>query len=223
MNIRFTINDMARTSQAHLDARRRQILDGARRAFTHNGFHATSMSDVLREADLSAGAVYRYFRGKEEIIAAIAVETLAEVRSAFDTALDSAPPPPLDQVLGDVLRRIHGIGEPDQSRERARLILQVWSETLRNAELAAVLDRGFAEMTDAWRRLVRTYQRTGRMRDDVPAEQVAHTLLGLIQGHLAQQALLTGVTPEVFENGVRALLSMGEQPPTTNEPVPGAR
>ncbi|MGW9069182.1 helix-turn-helix domain-containing protein, partial [Streptomyces yangpuensis] len=54
---------MARVSQAHLDARRRQILDGATRCFTRNGFHATSMQDVLKEVDLSAGAVYRYFSG----------------------------------------------------------------------------------------------------------------------------------------------------------------
>jgi TetR/AcrR family transcriptional regulator, transcriptional repressor of aconitase len=30
------------------------------------------MQDILREADLSAGAVYRYFRSKEELIVAIA-------------------------------------------------------------------------------------------------------------------------------------------------------
>ncbi|MBW8820389.1 MAG: helix-turn-helix transcriptional regulator, partial [Streptomyces sp.] len=67
---------MARVSQAHLDARRRQILDGAAVCFARNGFHATSMQDVLKEADLSAGAVYRYFSGKEELIGAIVGEVL---------------------------------------------------------------------------------------------------------------------------------------------------
>jgi TetR/AcrR family transcriptional regulator, transcriptional repressor of aconitase len=70
---------MPSVSQEHLDARRRQILDAARRCFVRNGFHATSMQDVLAEANLSAGAVYRYFRGKDEIIAAIAGEALAEM------------------------------------------------------------------------------------------------------------------------------------------------
>lgn len=77
---------MARVSQAHLDARRRQILDAAALCFARNGFHATSMQDVLKEADLSAGAVYRYFSGKEELIAAIVSEVLGEVRAAFDEA-----------------------------------------------------------------------------------------------------------------------------------------
>ncbi|KRV49782.1 TetR family transcriptional regulator [Wenjunlia vitaminophila] len=200
---------MARTSQAHLDARRRQILDGARRAFTLNGFHATSMQDVLREVDLSAGAVYRYFRGKEEIIAAIAMETLGDVRTAFDAVLAADPTPPLDEILGRVLWQVGSTGEPGEARARARLILQVWSETLRNAELAAALERGFTEMAGAWQGLVESYQRSGRIRADIPAEQVARTLLGLVQGYLSQQALFDEVTPEVFQNGLRALMSAG--------------
>ncbi|WP_030316411.1 helix-turn-helix domain-containing protein [Streptomyces sp. NRRL B-3229] len=50
--------------------RRRQTLDGATLCFARNGFHATSVQDVLKEVDLSAGAVYRYFSGKEELIRA---------------------------------------------------------------------------------------------------------------------------------------------------------
>ena len=77
---------MARVSQEHLDARRRQILDGAARCFARNGFHATSMQDVLKEVDLSAGAVYRYFSGKEELIGAIVAEVLGSIREAFEEA-----------------------------------------------------------------------------------------------------------------------------------------
>src|SRR5260370_17005717 len=69
---------MPRVPQSHRDARRRQILDGALRCFTRKGFHTSSMQDVLQEIGLSAGAVYRYFTGKEEIIQAIADEILTD-------------------------------------------------------------------------------------------------------------------------------------------------
>ena len=97
---------MARVSQAHLDARRRQILDGAARCFARNGFHATSMQDVLRESGLSAGAVYRYFASKEEIVAAIAGEAFGLVRAAFADAAAAVPPPTPDVLLGRVMRAV---------------------------------------------------------------------------------------------------------------------
>lgn len=86
---------MARVSQEHLDARRRQILDGAARCFARDGFHATSMQDVLKEVGLSAGAVYRYFTGKEDLIAAIAGRRSAGSgrRSSVLPAVVRRPPP----------------------------------------------------------------------------------------------------------------------------------
>ncbi len=74
---------MPRVSDEHLEARRAQILGAARRAFTRNGFHSTSMQDILRESGLSAGAVYRYFPSKVDIIAAIASSAMAAMMSSL--------------------------------------------------------------------------------------------------------------------------------------------
>jgi AcrR family transcriptional regulator len=50
---------MPKVSRAHLDARRRQILDAAAACFAQQGFHRTTMQDVVRRARLSPGAIYR--------------------------------------------------------------------------------------------------------------------------------------------------------------------
>ncbi len=55
-------------------AKRRQILDGARRAFLSNGFDAASMNEIARAAGVSKGTLYVYFKSKEELFEAI-VET----------------------------------------------------------------------------------------------------------------------------------------------------
>ncbi len=52
-------------------AKRRQILDGARRAFLANGFDAASMNEIAREAGVSKGTLYVYFKSKEELFEAI--------------------------------------------------------------------------------------------------------------------------------------------------------
>ena len=61
---------MPKVTEAHLEARHQQILNAAGACFSRQGFHQTSMQDICREAELSPGAVYRYFSSKEDIIAA---------------------------------------------------------------------------------------------------------------------------------------------------------
>ncbi|GAA2445893.1 TetR/AcrR family transcriptional regulator [Streptomyces macrosporus] len=210
---------MARVSQEHLDARRRQILDGARRCFARNGFHATSMQDVLREVGLSAGAVYRYFRGKDELIAAIALEVFEEVAGAFDAASRSDDPPTPDRVLGEVMRIVQG--DEEEENVPPPLLVQVWAETLRNEMLAEALEKGYARVRRAWVRIVETYQRRGLMRDDVPADHVARTLIGAAQGYLLQRALFGTGDVTQLENGLRALTSMALSGDTPGRPGRG--
>ena len=197
---------MPRVSQAHLDARRRQILDAARRCFLRNGFHATSMQDVLAEANLSAGAVYRYFRGKDEIIAAIAHEAVTEVAGAVEAALGREDPPPLDEVLGEAFLAIQRV---DAEQGFAKLAIQVWGEAMRTPALAGIIKEEVGRVRGTLARLVRTYQDRGLMTADTPPEQVALVLVGLLPGFVFQHALLGDVDPDAFRAGLRALLTTG--------------
>ncbi|MFF0447323.1 TetR/AcrR family transcriptional regulator [Streptomyces sp. NPDC004609] len=200
---------MARVSQEHLDARRRQILDGAARCFSRNGFHATSMQDVLGEVGLSAGAVYRYFRSKEELIEAIAGETFAGVRAAFDEAARTTPPPLPDVLIARVLRGVFERQNPGIDGQMfARLIVQVWTETLRNERLARFLQDSYTGLRLAWARLADAYRESGAMADDVSGDDLARTLIATAQGFIAQHALFGGMKVEVMEDGVRGLMSM---------------
>ena len=52
---------MPKVSEAHVEARKQQIMDAAKTCFSRQGFHQTSIQDICREAELSPGAVYRYF------------------------------------------------------------------------------------------------------------------------------------------------------------------
>jgi len=200
---------MARVSQEHLEARRRQILDGARRCFTRNGFHATSMQDVLREADLSAGAVYRYFRGKEEIVAAIAAEVLQTIRESYAVAAAAAPPPLPDELFDSVVRQLRSsLGEGGDEREVPQLLLQVWGETLRNPQLASALSEGYDGLRGQWVTLVRAYQEQGWVEESADPDALARVLIGTVQGYFVQQALFGGMSTDVFRDGLRSLVNM---------------
>jgi AcrR family transcriptional regulator len=53
------------------NAKRRQIVDGARQIFLARGFDAASMMDIAKAAGVSKGTLYVYFKNKEELFAAI--------------------------------------------------------------------------------------------------------------------------------------------------------
>ncbi|TGB14210.1 TetR/AcrR family transcriptional regulator [Streptomyces sp. MZ04] len=204
---------MARVSQEHLDARRRQILDGAALCFARNGFHATSMQDVLKEVGLSAGAVYRYFRGKEELIGAIVGEVLERIQGTFEAAVDETPPPPPDVLIGRALTQVLSSRTDEGDGEVPyfpRLMLQVWAETMRNDELATVMRDGYTRVRAAWVKIVEGYQAAGMMRADIPADHVARAMIGAAQGFAAQLALFDEVPVEALQDGLRGLMSMGK-------------
>src|SRR5579872_572808 len=78
---------MPKISAAHEHQRRTQILQAAMRCFAHQGYHATSVDDVVRESGLSVGALYSYFPSKEDLFLALsddrADQTLAYLNDVF--------------------------------------------------------------------------------------------------------------------------------------------
>ncbi|MER6716137.1 MULTISPECIES: TetR/AcrR family transcriptional regulator [unclassified Streptomyces] len=73
---------------ARLSARRTQILDAATSVFAGLGYHGSRMDDIVRASGLSKGAIYWYFKSKEEI----AVELVRQLLHGEEEALTSAEP-----------------------------------------------------------------------------------------------------------------------------------
>lgn len=57
---------------------RGRILDAAADEFQHRGYHATSMHDVMRIADVPGGSVYHYFPTKKSLGIAVIEERVAD-------------------------------------------------------------------------------------------------------------------------------------------------
>src|SRR5215471_15145243 len=71
---------MPKISDKQRQVRRDQILAAAWRCFSRSGIHGTSMEEIIREADLSAGAVYLYYKGKDDLILAAISTYMAKLR-----------------------------------------------------------------------------------------------------------------------------------------------
>ncbi len=80
--------------------RRAQILDTAASVFAHHGFHQARIDDIVAASGLSKGAIYWYFKSKNDIIIAIIGRFFASEHSAFPALLSDTASPARARVLG---------------------------------------------------------------------------------------------------------------------------
>ena len=73
-------------------ARRDAILKAAKAVFAEKGLLASTIDDVAEGAEVAKGTIYRYFKAKEEIFAALMDEGLALVGKRFSEAVDLSLP-----------------------------------------------------------------------------------------------------------------------------------
>ncbi|GAB3143917.1 hypothetical protein GCM10027290_21160 [Micromonospora sonneratiae] len=200
---------MPRVSDEHLAARRRQILDAAQRCFLRNGFHVTSMQDVISEAGLSVGAVYRYFKSKNDLIAAIAEAVIGSAEQVFDDLTTHEPPLPLVEAMDRALTFVDAQSGPDGV---LRIAIQVWAESLRDPALAQFVGRMYGGFRGRFAVLAQRAQAAGELPADADPEAVGAALFGMIPGYVLQRILAAGPDKETYLAGVRALLSSAAGP-----------
>ena len=73
---------MLMTGREPREVRRKKILDAALECFSTNGYHETTMDDIVAKAGLTKGGVYWYFEGKREIFIVL-IERHLEEEKAF--------------------------------------------------------------------------------------------------------------------------------------------
>ncbi|MFE9688923.1 TetR/AcrR family transcriptional regulator [Micromonospora sp. NPDC005806] len=200
---------MPRVSDEHLAARRRQILDAARRCFLRDGFHNTSMQDVIAEAGLSVGAVYRYFPSKNDLITSIAQSVIGGAEEVFAELSRHEPPLPLTEVLERALTYVDSQTGPDGVLP---LAIQVWAEAQRDPALAAFVRGTYTAFRNHFITLTRRARAAGELPADADPEAVGAALFGLVPGYLMQRILTGSPDRTTYLAGVRALLQTHPAP-----------
>jgi AcrR family transcriptional regulator len=171
---------MPRVSEEHVAARRRQILDGARRCFAQYGYDRATVRRLEKTIGLSRGAIFHHFRDKDALFFELAhedAERMADVASREG----------LIQVMRDML------AAPDQFDW-----LATRSEIARKLRHDPAFHRGWsqrsAELSDATSDRLRRQRNAGRLREDV-APDVLQCYLDVVLDGLAAR-LASGEDPQ---------------------------
>ncbi|WP_283610928.1 TetR/AcrR family transcriptional regulator [Mycolicibacterium poriferae] len=171
---------MPRVTEDHLAARRRQILDGARRCFAEYGYESATVRRLEETIGLSRGAIFHHFRDKDTLFIELA-------REDAERMADVAAREGLIQVMRDLL------AAPEQFDWLATRL-----EIARKLRNDPAFSRGWAErsaeLSAATAERLRRQKQAGRLRDDVPGD-VLRTYLELVLDGLVAR-LASGDDPE---------------------------
>lgn len=196
---------MPRVTEQYVQRRRGEILSAARRRFARDGFHATTMDDVIAEAGVSSSVVYRWFTGKDEIVAACVSEALTGVVEVLEATLRIEPP----VSLADAVRRMVEATLEKTSHEGDELtavVVHAWAEAMRDPAVRDLLGSLYIRIREGLAELVRRHQAAGTMPADLDPEAVARPLFSLIPGFIVQHLILGAEATDVYAGAVEQLL-----------------
>jgi AcrR family transcriptional regulator len=185
---------MPRVSQDHLDARRHQILDGARVCFARYGYEGATVRRLEEATGLSRGAIFHHFRDKESLFLALAEDDAH--RMADVVAREG-----LVQVMRNLLSTPDGADWLGSRLELSRRLRT-------DPEFRARWAERSEQLTIATRRRLERQREAGNLRDDIDVAVLTSYLELVLEGlvsHLAMGLPADDLEPvlDLVESSVR--------------------
>ena len=210
---------MTKVSPEYRDARRAHIIAVARELFSSKGLAYTSMSDLVAAAGISMGAFYRYFDGKDDLIAAVAEGPDCVIGGDFD-AMESP---------GELVARVLSCFARPQGSAHARLSAQIWGDAAVRPEVAEIVRARHGALRDHLAAHLHaaglpaaqrpeaaagaTDPSAANVPQDADAAGLAEVILAVLVGYAQLVAADIDVDPRRFQRALGNLLPEGEAQP----------
>ena len=158
---------------------RGRILDAALNIFSHKGYHATKLDEIVESAHTSKGAIYLYFPNKEQLFLAL-VDQFADLleRRVNEAIQDESNG--IDRVQAALIAVVETFGK---YRLPAKILL------VQAVGLGSVFEKKRRETTDRFAALIKTHlDESIKMTHiaKIDTEVVSHAWMGAIYNLMIQ-------------------------------------
>jgi AcrR family transcriptional regulator len=187
----------------YVEARTTEIRDAAMRVFVRKGINGSTMQEIAAEAGLSAGAIYRYFESKDQLVLAVFERCREENRELFD-AMEHASGSPFDAFF-DVGRAVWDEFKQPGIRDEYAVRLAASAMASRPDDpLQAEMQAIHTEVVQRIGHAIRLVQAAGELPQDIDADSLALTILSCVLG---LRMLFVEFDGEVNTEGVYEMLA----------------
>jgi AcrR family transcriptional regulator len=160
-------------SDTEKEARRRRVLDGARRCFARYGYDGATVVRLEQEIGLSRGAIFNWFPSKQELFLALAAEDNARLHDLFAEG-------GFEAVFEAVTEH-----EPDWLAVYLEFGRRLKADAALRERWRAIAPPEARDRTLAW---IERAQAAGELRSDVSAEEIAKFLGVVLDGVASERA-----------------------------------
>lgn len=193
---------MPQVREAYRVARRQQIIDAAYRCFAEKGFQKTTVRDICGAANLSVGAVYNYFRSKDDIIAASGEEDQRRIAEMISSAAAADPEDP----LGNLVRVFLPLANEPEAVRDAVVTFDLCSQSGRDPQIAESFRKTLDAALDHLVEPVKRQQKRGVLNAKLDPYSVAAVLVAVYQGFRYLRVFYPEIDVDAFGSVCEAMV-----------------
>lgn len=194
---------MPKVTEAYKIQKKAVIMDGAWTCFVEKGFQTTTIDDIVEHLGMSKGAIYTYFKSKEDIIKQVMDDRMngmiqnlnAEFKSTHSAA----------DKLELLFTKFHK-QSLDQLRQQLKIFVEFMIYSSRQEELDEFTIQYFAKATDFIKAIIEEGKHSGEFRSDLDSDNAVSLFWGVRDG-LALQYLTLG-SEEQYKHRVMGMKEM---------------
>lgn len=176
------------------EIRKREILEAAKSCFEQKGFHATTMAEICTRANISPGALYRYFDSKEAIIESMSQENSFRAIEAFETALLEIR---AGRDFADAFNELlDGIIANYCNREHGAMAAELIAEAMRNQTFADGCSRAYFELHQKLIAIIDCGQDICAVSKNINANEASTMIMAAIDGLVLRLAFCGDISTE---------------------------
>jgi len=182
--------------------RRETILKAASALFSRQGYHATSVADVIESAGISRGTFYLYFDNKDSLFLELMEQFIQRIIEVVEV-VDAAGPNPTREIYENVRRVVDVVFD---NRDLTVLVLR--EVVGLNPEVDEKLGRFYGFVREMVEGALENGARVGLIRK-INAPIVATALIGAIKEVFLHHLVIAKGTPPSRESVAESLLDFG--------------
>jgi AcrR family transcriptional regulator len=197
---------MAQTELTKGERTRRAILEAAIHRFAWDGYRATSVADIARDAGVGGTVAYAYFPNKEALfVAAVDEDAAAVIGEGLSTITDESTLDDWRQTL--IFTLVQAVDRHPLAR---RLLAGLEPDvTVRVLDIPAL-----NELRKACAERLRSEQVSGAVRPDIDVTQIANGVVAIILSLLMSVVQLGADAASNYATDVTAVFAAALAPPS---------